>query len=127
MQGVTELLSSFTGGRVVQISSIAAVASGGWDTGATLSEADWNDDAPALCAKLGAAVPPFVKYVASKAEAERAFWRFFDTPRAFDGVTLTPPFVRPPVSPLTRSTASPRDSRPRRGAWRARTASSSPG
>jgi hypothetical protein len=42
-------------------------------------------------------------------------------------VALTPPFVSPPASPLTRSTVSPRASRPRRGASRARIASSSPG
>ncbi|KLT45562.1 dihydrokaempferol 4-reductase [Cutaneotrichosporon oleaginosum] len=75
--------------RVVQISSLAAVTNSNWAEGrVTLTEDAWNDEAPAICAAQGAATHPFIKYIASKAVAERAFWQFFEKPRAFDGIAL---------------------------------------
>ncbi|CAK9780994.1 dihydrokaempferol 4-reductase [Cutaneotrichosporon oleaginosum] len=89
VKNVTELMSSVKDvKRVVQISSIAAVSTSFIKGGGVLSEADWNDEAPALCEKLGAAAPPFLKYVASKAVAERVFWDCFKEKRNFDGVAL---------------------------------------
>lgn len=91
--GVTGLLESLLGTevkRVVQISSVAAIAAG--EKGVH-TEAEWNEVAPAVCDKEGAAANGGIKYAASKALAERAFWKFFDQKRGFDGVSLNPGFV----------------------------------
>lgn len=52
--------------------------------------------APDLCEAKGAAAPPFVKYLASKTLAERAFWEYFKTTESkFDGVALAVSVVCP--------------------------------
>lgn len=43
---------------------------------AVYTEADWNEWAEPMVAKLGKNTPGLVTYIASKVAAERAFWRF---------------------------------------------------
>ncbi|GMK53857.1 hypothetical protein CspeluHIS016_0104430 [Cutaneotrichosporon spelunceum] len=91
VKGVTGLLASVsntTVKRVVQISSLAAVAHPNFTVQRIYTEADWNDESPAICKVVGAAAPPMLKYLASKSLSERAFWEFFSNPQDFDGVAL---------------------------------------
>ncbi|BEI99593.1 hypothetical protein CcaverHIS631_0406360 [Cutaneotrichosporon cavernicola] len=97
VKGVTELLASAAKSsvkRVVQISSIAAIAHPNFDLPRVLTESDWNDESPAICAAIGASAPPFLKYLASKSLSERAFWDFFKASQKFDGVALDCALVR---------------------------------
>ena len=47
---------------------------------------------------------PLAKALASKVLAERAFWRFFDTPQSFDGVVINPALI---LGPLIHQCPSP--------------------
>jgi nucleoside-diphosphate-sugar epimerase len=60
---------------VVYISSIAAVAQP-HDPPYTYTEHDWNTWAPEEADRLGKDTPGRIIYVASKAKAEMAFWKF---------------------------------------------------
>ncbi|BEI83501.1 hypothetical protein CcaverHIS002_0401050 [Cutaneotrichosporon cavernicola] len=79
--------------RFVQISSFAAIAGLPDGHAKTLTEEQWNDADLNKTYELGAAAPGALKYVASKVEAERAFWKWFEEKRAFDGVTILPGMI----------------------------------
>ncbi|BEJ14388.1 hypothetical protein CspHIS471_0401550 [Cutaneotrichosporon sp. HIS471] len=98
--GVENLLKAASdtalGGNVkcfVQISSVAAVAGLPDGNPKTLTEEQWNDADLNKTYELGAAAPGALKYVASKVEAERAFWKWFEEKRAFDGVAILPGMI----------------------------------
>jgi len=82
VHGTTSILASaLEAGQqlknVVYISSIAAIAQP-HDAPYTYTEKDWQEWAPAEVKKLGDKSPGPVIYTASKALAERAFWKFRD-------------------------------------------------
>jgi nucleoside-diphosphate-sugar epimerase len=80
--------------RFVQISSIAAIAGLPDGNPKTLTEEVWNDADVDKCYELGAPAPGPLKYIASKTKAERAFWKWFEEKRDFDGVAILPGMVR---------------------------------
>ncbi|KAJ7466026.1 D-lactaldehyde dehydrogenase [Mycena latifolia] len=62
----------------------------------TFSERDWDDEAPAEVAALGAAASAVAKYAAAKTLAERAAWDFVEKHKSeigWDLVVLNPPGV----------------------------------
>jgi nucleoside-diphosphate-sugar epimerase len=83
----------------VLMSSVAAVT-GNKEGPYRFTEADWNDDSPALVKKLGKNSPGPLIYAASKAAAERAFWDFRTEKKpAFTMTAINPTFVMgPPVA-----------------------------
>ncbi|KAJ3013999.1 methylglyoxal reductase (NADPH-dependent) gre2 [Thoreauomyces humboldtii] len=101
--------------RVVITSSVAAMvrprdAPGAIHSPHTYTEADWNDWALALVEKHGNDAPGNPIYPASKAEAERAAWKFVEEHKpSFVVTTICPSFVFGPV--ITRPT-NPRDGGP---------------
>lgn len=84
--------------RVVILSSVASigpVVRNEAQLGAkrVYTEAEWNDEGVAEALRLEAAASGRVKYAASKAQAERAFWKWFaDHKPTFDGVSINPSF-----------------------------------
>ncbi|KAI5464801.1 hypothetical protein BGZ63DRAFT_378726 [Mariannaea sp. PMI_226] len=81
----------------VLMSSVAAVIS---NRDGRFTEADWNDEAPAMVKKLGKDSPGPLIYSASKAEGERALWAFRDEKNpSFTIAAINPGFVMgPPVT-----------------------------
>lgn len=79
--------------RFVKISSIAAIAGLPDGNPKTLTEEVWNDGDVDKCYELGAPAPGPLKYIASKTKAERAFWKWFEEKRPFDGVAILPGMV----------------------------------
>ncbi|KAF1920299.1 hypothetical protein BDU57DRAFT_440157 [Ampelomyces quisqualis] len=71
----------------------------------TISENDWNDFAEKLCEEHGTATPGPVIYSASKAAAERAFWKFQEDKKpswsmaSVNPVFVIGPSVIPPATP----------------------------
>jgi nucleoside-diphosphate-sugar epimerase len=59
----------------VLMSSVVAI-SGGKPLEYVFTEADWNDQAPAILAELGNKAPGPVIYSVSKIEGEKEFWKF---------------------------------------------------
>jgi hypothetical protein len=59
------------------MSSIAAITSAKQPP-YTFTEADWDDEAEAVVAKLGKQAPGGMIYRASKTAAERTLWKFRD-------------------------------------------------
>ena len=67
---------------VVLTSSVASI----WDPSKNpqhFTEADWNNWAEAKAKELGDKTPTSVLYSASKAAAEKAFWKFRDDNKVF--------------------------------------------
>ncbi|WRT68379.1 uncharacterized protein IL334_005355 [Kwoniella shivajii] len=84
--------------RVVVTSSVASVMNSNIKPPHTFTEKDWNDVSPKECEEQGKNASGQAKYRASKALAERAFWKFFDDNKpSFDGVAINPPLVLGPI------------------------------
>ncbi|WOO80181.1 Putative uncharacterized oxidoreductase [Vanrija pseudolonga] len=98
VRGITNLLNSIkahnsTLKRFVQMSSGAAMGDFTAAPGTVWDESHWNDPAIERCDTLKDKVPGPDKYSASKARAERAFWKFIaDTKPSWDAVALQPVF-----------------------------------
>ncbi|KAL7423608.1 hypothetical protein Q5752_001189 [Cryptotrichosporon argae] len=93
--------------RVVITSSCASVVDDDKPTPYHYTEEDWNDYSARLCAEKGKDTPASHKYRASKALAERAFWKFFEDEKPkFDGVTINPPMVYGPIIHQVRNPES---------------------
>lgn len=75
----------------VLMSSIAAVLSTK-EGPYTFTEADWNDQAEAVVAKLGKDAPSGMIYLASKTAAERTLWRFRDEKKPKFTITSVNPW-----------------------------------
>jgi nucleoside-diphosphate-sugar epimerase len=97
--GVTGILGSLTKaghkGRIVTISSVAAIASVGLSGPVRFTDEDWNEESVKRCTELGAQATGVEKYAASKVYAERAFWKFFNDNKGqkFDGTAINPGYV----------------------------------
>lgn len=106
-KGVTGLLDSInknapTVKRVVQISSIVSI---GMPTGGDVDETSklhgkaetdltvWNEEGLEIGKKLGRKAPGFIKYIVSKVDAERAFWKEIKNAKNYDGVSLLPGLI----------------------------------
>ncbi|KAK6501351.1 hypothetical protein TWF481_009193 [Arthrobotrys musiformis] len=80
----------------VNMSSIVSI----WDPTVkdkTFTESDWNNFAYPTTQKLGSETPGFITYMASKAEAEKAVWKFRDEEKpAFNIVAINPAWVSGP-------------------------------
>ena len=74
----------------VLMSSIAAILSTK-EGPYTFTEADWNDEAGAVVAKLGKNTPSGMIYSASKAASEKTLWRFRDEKKPSFTVTSVNP------------------------------------
>ncbi|WWC63267.1 uncharacterized protein I303_105867 [Kwoniella dejecticola CBS 10117] len=84
--------------RVVVTSSVASVMDSNMKPPHTFTEKDWNVVSPKECEEQGKNASGQAKYRASKALAERAFWKFFsDNKPPFDGVAINPPLVLGPI------------------------------
>ncbi|WVR07580.1 hypothetical protein IAU60_004622 [Kwoniella sp. DSM 27419] len=84
--------------RVVVTSSVASIINSNIKGPHTFTEKEWNDVSPKECEEQGKDASGQAKYRASKALAERAFWKFFDENKpSFDGVAINPPLVLGPV------------------------------
>ncbi|KAI5460974.1 hypothetical protein BGZ63DRAFT_388108 [Mariannaea sp. PMI_226] len=82
----------------VLMSSVAAVIS---SRDGRFTEADWNDEGPAMVKKLGKDSPGGLIYSASKAEGERALWAFRDENNpSFTIAAINPGFVMGPPAAL---------------------------
>ncbi|KAK4143595.1 uncharacterized protein C8A04DRAFT_12281 [Dichotomopilus funicola] len=90
---------------VVFLSSFSAIVSPSRPAGHVFTEADWNDDAEEEVRRLGKNASGYVVYQASKAAAERAFWRVGEEVEmeaesegkgGFDMVALCPALVLGP-------------------------------
>ncbi|KAF9731291.1 hypothetical protein PMIN06_010778 [Paraphaeosphaeria minitans] len=90
---------------IIYLSSIVAIMSGN-PAPYTYTEKDWNNWAEPTVAAKGKDTPGVVIYCASKAAAEKAFWKFReDNKPAFTQTSLNPVFVIGPplVAPKTPS------------------------
>ncbi|KAE8454301.1 hypothetical protein EG329_005226 [Mollisiaceae sp. DMI_Dod_QoI] len=86
--------------RVVLTSSIAAIMSAK-DEPHVFTEKDWNNDSEAEVARLGKQTPSGHIYRASKAAAEKAFWKFRDENKpSFTMTAINPAFVYGPPTVL---------------------------
>ncbi|OCF42692.1 dihydrokaempferol 4-reductase [Kwoniella heveanensis CBS 569] len=84
--------------RVVVTSSVASIMDSNVKPPHTFTEKDWNTVSPKECEEQGKDASGQAKYRASKALAERAFWKFFDDNKpSFDGVAINPPLVLGPI------------------------------
>ncbi len=95
VEGTTAVLESAARSAsvrsVVLMSSIVAVLTAPTDEPRVLTEADWNDWAEGIAAARGSDTPGPVIYSASKAAAEKAFWRFRDERKpAFTMTAINP-------------------------------------
>ncbi len=81
VEGVTRVLESAhkepSVKNFVFMSSLAAVQTTK-EGDYTFTEKDWNDESEAIVAEKGKDTPGGVIYSASKAAAEKAFWKFRD-------------------------------------------------
>ncbi|KAK0205610.1 D-lactaldehyde dehydrogenase [Desarmillaria ectypa] len=103
--------------RIVITSSCAAILrSGSYYPGTTtLSEVDWNEEAPKEVEEKGQDASPIAKYRASKALAERAAWNFYEKQKSelpWDLTVINPPWVFGPfihdVPALSALNATPK-------------------
>ncbi|KAH6653078.1 hypothetical protein BKA67DRAFT_536775 [Truncatella angustata] len=87
----------------VLMSSVVAIL-GEKPQGYVFTEADWNEQAPDLVAKLGNETPGPVIYSASKTLAERDFWKFREERKPnFTMTAINPVFVAGPPLVLPSS------------------------
>ncbi|MCJ1308528.1 hypothetical protein MMC25_002181 [Agyrium rufum] len=98
---------------VVMTSSVAAV-SNPTRQGYTFTAADWNDWAEPKAKELGDDAPGNLLYLASKALAERAFWKFrddhkppFSMAAVHPAVVTGPPVLPPPSAAKLNETLLP--------------------
>ncbi|KAJ3185390.1 hypothetical protein HDU87_000007 [Geranomyces variabilis] len=84
--------------RVVITSSVVSMFQ--QKSGHTYTEADWNDWASDVVKASGTEASGFVTYLASKAEAERAAWKFVEDEKpAFTVSTICPVYIwGPPIN-----------------------------
>ncbi|KAI8585629.1 hypothetical protein BDZ88DRAFT_432114 [Geranomyces variabilis] len=84
--------------RVVITSSVVSMFQQA--SGHTYTEADWNDWASDVVKASGVEASGFVTYLASKAEAERAAWKFVEDEKpAFTVSTICPVYIwGPPIN-----------------------------
>jgi nucleoside-diphosphate-sugar epimerase len=88
---------------VVYLSSVVAVMTQD-PAPYTLTEKDWNEWAEPTVAAMGKETPGSVIYMASKAAAEKAFWKFRDEKKpSFTQTTVNPVYVIGPplIAPKT--------------------------
>lgn len=114
VKGTTSLLNSaLKYGKnvksVVVVSSVASVLDSSVPEEYLYTEKNWNDGAIKTVLELkakGEAINPFIAYMASKNEAERAVWNFKENKKpSFTLTTVLPTYLYGAIVPTPRSVA----------------------